>query len=91
VAPAYEPLAWLAVLGLTALRSPFLPTYGGFPGAWLGALLLAICWDGRAALVDRVGPVGDPRAHDGGADADSIVGCRHVHDAADRGRSWGWR
>jgi hypothetical protein len=44
VAPAYEPLAWLAVLGLTALRSPFLPTYGGFPGAWLGALLLAICW-----------------------------------------------
>jgi len=44
VAPAYEPLAWLAILGLTALRSPFLPTYGGFPGAWLGALLLAICW-----------------------------------------------
>ena len=44
VAPAYEPLAWLAILGLTALRSPFLPTYGGFPGAWLGALLLALCW-----------------------------------------------
>lgn len=44
VARAYEPLAWLAVLGLTALRSPFLPTYGAFPGAWLGALLLAICW-----------------------------------------------
>ena len=45
VAPAFAPLAWLAVLGLTALRSPFLPTYGGFPGAWLGALLLAICWN----------------------------------------------
>jgi alpha-1,2-mannosyltransferase len=44
VAPAYEPLAWLSILALTALRSPFLPTYGGFPGAWLGALLLAICW-----------------------------------------------
>ena len=44
VAPRYEPLAWLAVLGLAALRSPFLPMYGAFPGAWLGAILLALCW-----------------------------------------------
>jgi hypothetical protein len=33
VAPRYEPLAWLAVLGLTALRSPFITFYGAFPGA----------------------------------------------------------
>ncbi len=44
VAPRYAPLAWLTVLGLAALRSPFLPNYGAFPGAWLGAILLAICW-----------------------------------------------
>jgi alpha-1,2-mannosyltransferase len=44
VAPRYEPLAWLTILGVTALRSPFLPTYGAFPGAWLGAILLAVCW-----------------------------------------------
>lgn len=43
----YEPLAWLSIIGLTALRSPFLPTYGAFPGAWLGALLLALCWNDR--------------------------------------------
>jgi hypothetical protein len=45
VAARYEPLAWLAVLGLTAFRSPFLPTYGVFPGAWLAAILLAVCWN----------------------------------------------
>jgi len=44
VAPRYAPLAWLTVLGLAALRSPFLPNYGAFPGAWLGAILLAVCW-----------------------------------------------
>jgi len=47
VAPRYTPLAWLTVLGLAALRSPFLPTYGAFPGAWLAAILLAMCWSDR--------------------------------------------
>jgi hypothetical protein len=43
----YAPLAWLTVLGLAALRSPFLPNYGAFPGAWLAAILLAMCWSDR--------------------------------------------
>jgi hypothetical protein len=86
VAPAYEPLAWLAILGLTALRSPFLPTYGGFPGAWLGALLLALCWsDARRwwtvlalwviLVPTTVGPT--PIA---------AWAVAHLHDAADGGR-----
>jgi hypothetical protein len=44
VAPRLAPLAWLVVLGLAAFRSPFLPGYGIFQGAWMAALLLALCW-----------------------------------------------
>jgi hypothetical protein len=44
VSDRYAPLAWLTILGVTAFRSPFLPTYGMFPGAWLAAMLFAICW-----------------------------------------------
>jgi hypothetical protein len=48
VAPALAPLAWLVILGLATLRSPFLPGYGVFQGAWLASLLLALRWsDGR--------------------------------------------
>jgi hypothetical protein len=44
VAPRLAPLAWLVVLGLATLRSPFLPGYGVFQGAWVASLLLALCW-----------------------------------------------
>jgi len=44
VAPRFAPLAWLTVLGLAALRSPFIPVYGIFPGIWIATMLLAICW-----------------------------------------------
>ena len=45
LAPRVAPLAWLVVLGLAALRSPFIPSYGAFPGAWIAAILLAVCWN----------------------------------------------
>ena len=41
----YAPLAWLVILAFATLRSPFLPAYGLFQGAWLASLLLAICWE----------------------------------------------
>jgi hypothetical protein len=44
VAPRLEPLTWLVVLGLAALRSPFLPPYGVFPGVWVATILLALVW-----------------------------------------------
>jgi alpha-1,2-mannosyltransferase len=39
------PLAWLVVLGLATFRSPFLPPYGVFLGAWIASMLLALVWD----------------------------------------------
>ncbi|MEO5821698.1 MAG: hypothetical protein ABIT71_14445, partial [Vicinamibacteraceae bacterium] len=48
VAPRLEPLAWLVILGLATLRSPFLIGYGVFQGVWVASILLAVCWsDGR--------------------------------------------
>jgi alpha-1,2-mannosyltransferase len=44
VAPRLAPLAWLVVLGLAALRSPFLPGYGVFPAVWIATILLALVW-----------------------------------------------
>jgi hypothetical protein len=43
------PIAWLVVLILATMRSPFLPTYAPFPSLWLATLLGALAWhDGRA-------------------------------------------
>lgn len=44
VAPRVAPFAWLTLLGLAALRSPFIPVYGAFPGVWIATMLLAVCW-----------------------------------------------
>lgn len=44
VAPRFAPLAWLTLLGLAALRSPFIPVYGAFPGVWIATMLLALVW-----------------------------------------------
>jgi len=41
---AYEPLAWIAILILATLRSPFLPFYGAFPSLWLATLVVPIVW-----------------------------------------------
>ena len=49
VAPGREPLAWLAVLIVATMRSPFLPTYAPFPSLWLATLLAALTW-GRSAV-----------------------------------------
>jgi hypothetical protein len=45
-----EPLVWLIILILATLRSPFLPTYAGFPTFWLVTLVAALC-AGRPAVV----------------------------------------
>ena len=91
VATAYEPLAWLAILGLTALRSPFLPTYGAFPGAWLGALLLAICWTDARRWWTALRAMGDSPADFGGTGADSDVGVLPRSRRCRPRRWWGWR
>jgi hypothetical protein len=39
-----EPLAWIAILILATMRSPFLPTYAPFPSTWLATLLAALTW-----------------------------------------------
>jgi alpha-1,2-mannosyltransferase len=44
VSPRLAPLAWLVVLGLATLRSPFLPGYGAFQGVWVATILLALTW-----------------------------------------------
>ncbi len=49
VAAGREPLAWLAILILATMRSPFLPTYAPFPSLWLATLLAALTW-GRSAI-----------------------------------------
>jgi alpha-1,2-mannosyltransferase len=40
-----EPFIWLIILILATLRSPFLPTYAGFPTFWLATLVAAACTD----------------------------------------------
>lgn len=40
-----EPLAWITILILATMRSPFLPTYAPFPSLWLATLLAALAWD----------------------------------------------
>ena len=45
IASRLAPLAWLVVLGLATFRSPFLPPYGMFVGAWIAAVLLALVWN----------------------------------------------
>ena len=45
-----EPLIWLVILILATLRSPFLPTYAGFPTLWL-ATLVAAAYADRPAIV----------------------------------------
>lgn len=44
LSPRLAPLAWLVVLGLATLRSPFLPGYGAFQGVWVATILLAVAW-----------------------------------------------
>jgi alpha-1,2-mannosyltransferase len=47
-----EAAIWLALLGLTAMRSPFLPhEYGTFPAVWIAALVLASARSGKTVLV----------------------------------------
>ena len=45
-----EPFIWLIILILATLRSPFLPTYAGFPTLWLATLAAAAFAD-RPAIV----------------------------------------
>jgi alpha-1,2-mannosyltransferase len=48
-APGKAPIAWLVILILATMRSPFLPTYAPFPSLWLSTLLAALAWrEGRA-------------------------------------------
>jgi alpha-1,2-mannosyltransferase len=55
VAPRLAPLAWLVVLGLATLRSPFLPGYGAFQGVWVATILLAVAWsDARLRAIALV-------------------------------------
>ncbi len=49
VAPGREPLAWIAILIVATMRSPFLPTYAPFPSLWLATLLAALTW-GRSGV-----------------------------------------
>src|SRR4029079_222629 len=37
-----DPLAWIAILILATLRSPFLPGYGAFPALWLATMVMAV-------------------------------------------------
>lgn len=47
----HEAAVWLALLGLMAMRSPFLPhEYGTFPGIWIATITLA-CAHKRAVVV----------------------------------------
>ena len=49
VAAGREPLAWIAILIVATMRSPFLPTYAPFPSLWLATLLAALTW-GRSGV-----------------------------------------
>ena len=50
-APGREPLAWIAILIIATMRSPFLPTYAPFPSLWLATLLAALAWGRSPALM----------------------------------------
>jgi hypothetical protein len=54
VAAGREPLAWIAILILATMRSPFLPTYAPFPSLWLATLLAALMWGRSPASVTAV-------------------------------------
>jgi alpha-1,2-mannosyltransferase len=49
VAAGREPIAWIVILILATMRSPFLPTYAPFPSLWLATLLAALTW-GRSGI-----------------------------------------
>ena len=49
LAAGREPLAWIAILIVATMRSPFLPTYAPFPSLWLATLLAALTW-GRSGI-----------------------------------------
>jgi hypothetical protein len=49
MAAGREPLAWITILILATMRSPFLPTYAPFPSLWLATLLAALTW-GRSGV-----------------------------------------
>jgi alpha-1,2-mannosyltransferase len=53
-APGREPLAWITILIVATMRSPFLPTYGPFPSLWLATLLAAIAWGRSPAFMTAV-------------------------------------
>ena len=46
-----EPLAWITILIVATMRSPFLPTYGPFPSLWLATLLAALTWGRSTTFV----------------------------------------
>jgi alpha-1,2-mannosyltransferase len=50
MATGREPLAWIAILILATMRSPFLPTYAPFPSMWAATLLAALTWDRRSGI-----------------------------------------
>ena len=52
---ACDPLAWIAILILATLRSPFLPFYGAFPSLWLATLVVPIVWHRRELRAITVG------------------------------------
>lgn len=49
-----EPLVWLAILVLATMRSPFLPTYAGFPSMWLLTFVAALAWKGARPVAPAV-------------------------------------
>lgn len=53
-APGREPLAWITILILATMRSPFLPTYAPFPSLWLATLLAALAWGRSPAWIAAV-------------------------------------
>jgi hypothetical protein len=50
-----EPLAWLAILVLATMRSPFLPSYAPFPSLWLATLLAGLTWGRSRTWATAVG------------------------------------
>lgn len=49
-----EPLAWITILILATMRSPFLPTYAPFPSLWLATLLAALTWGRSRAFATTI-------------------------------------
>ena len=54
VAAGREPLAWITILILATMRSPFLPMYAPFPSLWLATLLAALTWSGSGVFTTAV-------------------------------------